>query len=403
MRYPGATVTSLPRQIVILALMLVAGAPPLLAGDPSPADAKVVITDAVDGREIVRFTQSAALVVACGAYRNLPAAGEAAQDAQAVRIALQAHSFAVTMLADPSAGELDKAVAEFLVRWGADPAARLVIYISCRGAVRAGRGYLLTVDSPKDIGDDQFPAHAMAVEDILIRTRRASARHILCVLDSCLTVSSFASREAMPVLGTKLADAAVRLVIASGGEQLAQPAVSVFRRAFVDGLAGGADADRDGCILGSELFNYIRGRMVDFQAAAPGAPAQTPQWRAYAQEDETIGEFAFATPVMQSTARTVVAPQPAWALASGRDPSGQWADVQAGGATQRMRWISPGTFTMGSPTGEAHRQDVESPHQVTLSRGFWLGDSACTQAMWHAVMGSARRISPAMPSVRSSR
>jgi sulfatase modifying factor 1 len=376
------------RLMALLLLVLVACTPPLPAGDPAATAAPVVATEAVESHELARFTNSAALVVACGAYRSLPAITEAVLDAQAVRDALQAHGFAVTALPDPTASELDKALADFLLRWGQEPESRLVIYLCCRSAVRDGHGYLLSVDALKDVGDDQFLSHATAMEDFLARTRRARSRHILCVIDSSIKISFFTNQDAMPSLGLKAAGDSVRLVIASGNDQQVLPAVSVFRRAFVEGLAGGADADRDGYILGSELFNFIRARMVDSQAANPRAKEQTPQWRAYAQEDEVIGEFAFASPVMQSSAAIVVAPQPKWALVSGRDSCGQWADVQAGGVTQRMRWISPGTFTMGSPPGEAHRLDVESPHQVTLTRGFWLGDSACTQAMWQGVMGS---------------
>ena len=43
---------------------------------------------------------------------------------------------------------------------------------------------------------------------------------------------------------------------------------------------------------------------------------------------------------------------------------------------------------MGSPVDEAERFEDESPqHEVTISRGFWLFDTACTQALWQAVMG----------------
>ncbi|MER2603391.1 MAG: formylglycine-generating enzyme family protein, partial [Candidatus Competibacter phosphatis] len=60
-----------------------------------------------------------------------------------------------------------------------------------------------------------------------------------------------------------------------------------------------------------------------------------------------------------------------------------------GSATQRLRWIEPGSFLMGSPEDEPERSSDEGPrHWVTLSRGFWLADSACTQALWQAVMGS---------------
>ena len=58
-------------------------------------------------------------------------------------------------------------------------------------------------------------------------------------------------------------------------------------------------------------------------------------------------------------------------------------------ATQRLRWIEPGSFLMGSPEDEPERFDGEGPqHQVTLTEGFWLADTACTQALWQAVMGA---------------
>jgi formylglycine-generating enzyme required for sulfatase activity len=42
---------------------------------------------------------------------------------------------------------------------------------------------------------------------------------------------------------------------------------------------------------------------------------------------------------------------------------------------------------MGSPDDEPERFNDEVLHQVTLTRGFWLADTACTQALWAAVMG----------------
>ncbi|WP_292993228.1 formylglycine-generating enzyme family protein [Nitrosomonas sp.] len=54
--------------------------------------------------------------------------------------------------------------------------------------------------------------------------------------------------------------------------------------------------------------------------------------------------------------------------------------------TQRFRWITPGTFLMGSPESEPKREDNETQHEVTLTQGYWLADSACTQALWTAVM-----------------
>jgi hypothetical protein len=55
---------------------------------------------------------------------------------------------------------------------------------------------------------------------------------------------------------------------------------------------------------------------------------------------------------------------------------------------QRLRWIPPGKFLMGSAEGEAGGYPDEGPpHEVTISRGFWMFDTPVTQQLWQAVMG----------------
>ncbi len=79
---------------------------------------------------------------------------------------------------------------------------------------------------------------------------------------------------------------------------------------------------------------------------------------------------------------------PPWASEWGEDTFGLYADLDFQGVIQRFRWIVPGTFLMGSPESEPERYEDEIQHPVTLTQGFWLADSACTQALWLAVMGS---------------
>jgi formylglycine-generating enzyme required for sulfatase activity len=50
-------------------------------------------------------------------------------------------------------------------------------------------------------------------------------------------------------------------------------------------------------------------------------------------------------------------------------------------------WINPGTFTMGSPEGEANRRENETQHEVTLTEGFYLGKCEVTQEEYERVMG----------------
>jgi len=75
-----------------------------------------------------------------------------------------------------------------------------------------------------------------------------------------------------------------------------------------------------------------------------------------------------------------------WATVWGEDHYGYWQAFEVNGVSQVMRWIVPGRFLMGSPKDEVGRSDNETQHQVTLSKGYWLADTACTQALWQAVM-----------------
>ncbi len=76
-----------------------------------------------------------------------------------------------------------------------------------------------------------------------------------------------------------------------------------------------------------------------------------------------------------------------WASVWGLDSYGYWQSFEVNGARQVMRWIPPGSFLMGSPESEPGRRDNEGQHSVSLNDGFWLGDTACTQGLWQAVMG----------------
>jgi formylglycine-generating enzyme required for sulfatase activity len=86
-------------------------------------------------------------------------------------------------------------------------------------------------------------------------------------------------------------------------------------------------------------------------------------------------------------------PRPTWASRVGRDQYGLWAEFtvpqkQTDDVTQRLRWIPPGRFLMGSPESEKGRWDDEGPqHEATVGEGFWLFNTPCTQALWEAVMG----------------
>ena len=78
-----------------------------------------------------------------------------------------------------------------------------------------------------------------------------------------------------------------------------------------------------------------------------------------------------------------------WAGAWGEDEAGLWMTLifKEKDAQQTFRWIEPGAFLMGSPENEPERYENEIQHPVILTQGYWLADTACTQALWKAVMG----------------
>jgi formylglycine-generating enzyme required for sulfatase activity len=86
--------------------------------------------------------------------------------------------------------------------------------------------------------------------------------------------------------------------------------------------------------------------------------------------------------------------------AEGRDELGRWAELRVNGVVQRLRWIEPGEFWMGSTEAERKRfgeqgdddwkkwiQNEAPRHRVKLTQGFWLAETACTQALWQTVAG----------------
>jgi len=77
-----------------------------------------------------------------------------------------------------------------------------------------------------------------------------------------------------------------------------------------------------------------------------------------------------------------------WATRWGEDRFGAFQAFSAGGVTQQLRWIPPGSFLMGSPETESGRDADERPRAVEISHGLWLAETPVTQALWRAVMAT---------------
>ena len=74
------------------------------------------------------------------------------------------------------------------------------------------------------------------------------------------------------------------------------------------------------------------------------------------------------------------------ALTMGQSPEERKTFTNALG--MKFVLIQPGTFMMGSPPDEPGRDDDETEHRVTLTKGFYMQTKEVTQGQWKAVMGN---------------
>ncbi|MCK6509149.1 bifunctional serine/threonine-protein kinase/formylglycine-generating enzyme family protein [Myxococcota bacterium] len=71
------------------------------------------------------------------------------------------------------------------------------------------------------------------------------------------------------------------------------------------------------------------------------------------------------------------------------EPSaGERRVFRVGEADLAMRWIPAGRFLRGAGEDDQETHDREKPqHEVTITRGFWMGETPVTQSQYLAVMG----------------
>ncbi|MFO0602238.1 MAG: formylglycine-generating enzyme family protein [Polyangiales bacterium] len=63
--------------------------------------------------------------------------------------------------------------------------------------------------------------------------------------------------------------------------------------------------------------------------------------------------------------------------------------LSLGAASQRFRWVPPGTFTMGELKPRRRTSYDQTGHVVTLTAGCWLGEAPVTRRFWAAVTDGA--------------
>ncbi len=143
----------------------------------------------------------------------------------------------------------------------------------------------------------------MSMQEIEVYAKNTSAKHVLFMFDSCFAGSVFLATRAAPSYIEVFTEEPVRQFITSGSAEQEVPDISIFRRAFIDALAGSADFDKDCYLTGSELGTYIQKR-----TAEDWKGELTPQYGKLQDPNLNKGDFVFkiGKPANQSSATNTV-------------------------------------------------------------------------------------------------
>ncbi len=273
------------------------------------------------------YSGSYALLI--GAYDyNLadgwPALYKPGEDVRKVRRALEAHGFQVVTLVNPTSEVLEGSLDDFFLQYGAERGHRLVFYYAGHGHTEqtvhgVKLGFIVPVDAGNPEQDRADLKRLFGMERFREYAVRSNANDMLFLFDSCFAGTVFrATRSCVPpdcvppsagdLSVRERVSRPVRMFLTAGKENQMVPDESVFRRMVTRALAGQADSNGDGFILGSELGSFVQNTtLYDRQTESPdretsplfarrGQEPAEPQWGTLSEGNFGLGDILFHTP-----------------------------------------------------------------------------------------------------------
>jgi hypothetical protein len=247
-------------------------------------------------REVKLYENSYALIIGNSNYKYWDVLNGVKSDVVAVEKALKENGFLVETAIDLDSRSLSPRIEQFVRDHGYEENNRLLIYYAGHGYTQKSvsddreLGYIVPIDSPNPTKDRVgFLRTAVDLEEIRTFAKKIQSKHALFLFDSCFSGKLVSRGEiAVPPIIEESIAYPVRQFITAGSANQTVPDESIFRRAFIRGLEGEADLNKDGFILGSELASYLRDRVTNYSSRQ-----QTPL---YAKIDDISldrGDFVF--------------------------------------------------------------------------------------------------------------
>jgi hypothetical protein len=264
----------------------------------------LIVKDA-NGKEVIVYQESHALVIWAGDYKNWGKLNNLQYEAKEVVTALQKQGFQVREIPNPNRTKLSNGIKDFIDDYGYRQNNRLVIFFAGHGYTRQQtKGYLVPVDAPDPIVDEQgFLKAALSMEQINSWATQMEAKHVLFVFDSCFSGTIFKQRSNGEDAGNAyirdVMNKPVRQFLTAGDANEKVPAKSVFTPLFLRALEGEADYTKDGYVTGSELGLYLTQHLPNLTRGN-----QHPQFGTILDVNLNRGDIVFRSSI------AVVSPQP---------------------------------------------------------------------------------------------
>lgn len=248
-----------------------------------------------------------------------------------------------------------------------------------------------------DQGKLTDPETLISIQAILATLRRSKIGLKLMLVDACRNDPSIKGSKGVDDVSLEAIPPQTGILLScSPGEfSFEHKTLGSGHGAFffhvIEALKGAARDPDDGEITWNGLRNYVEKKV----------PATVTRLYGNDGGEQNPNEFGNlrGRPAVLAIARIEPKPEPARPMKKNAEASPETPGAFAGTFTGQTRkdnsfktmlvWIPPGDFTMGSPKDEKDRSDDEDHVQVTLTKGFWLGQHEVTQAEWRRVMQTA--------------
>jgi formylglycine-generating enzyme required for sulfatase activity len=324
-----------------------------------------------------------ALVVGISVYpqgSGLTSLKYAARDAEVLGATLKAQGYLVRRLTDSDA---TRSVIRRTLRELSDAVSpdegTFLFFFGGHGFTYKGTNYLATFG----VTADDLDGEGLAVSDVESLLRASKAKRKLVFIDACRNDPGQATRSAAQRSFDKLqASEGIRVLFSTKeghvsfeDDALRQGIFTYFLDKGLEGEAAGAD----GLVTFRDLADYLTDKMRAYTV-------ERGQLQIPFETGESSGDFLLSA---GSKRLETAAPAPP-------APPESVSPILRAGATKVNEkdgltyvWIPPGTFQMGCSPGDGECFGNEKPaHQVTISSGFWMGQTEVTQEAWQRAMGT---------------